>query len=280
MRLIALEQIGKRVQVAYRWLAEPLSAPRLLLDTTDDLVTIRRKLERDWFGMALDADEFQLVVNDHAPAALESAFPEIPIVQLPGVPFDDLLYQAAPLNSTALFQIFEEQLIPFSNDPASAHASLTTLRDVQVRLTGFSRRALQFMKMLNDLTFEPQVITLSSIMDQMFGSNELWLVAIESDPGLSQEEAALLQANPSSALVLTDGDSFAPLVLEWHGRHSPHTALFTVNELGLLHDWVTATRREQWTRWLEALPIPHKFNVLIQTSQKLVKMHYLIHKFN
>jgi hypothetical protein len=271
MRLIALEQIGKRVQVAYRWLAEPLSAPRLLLDTPDDLVTIRRKLERDWFGMALNADEFQLVVNDHAPAALESAFPEISIVRLPGVPFDDLLYQAAPLNSTALFQIFEAQLIPFGDDPASARASLTSLVGSQVRLTGFSRRAVQFVKMLHNLTFEPQVVALSSIIDHMFGSNELWLVAIENDPGLSREEAELLQASPASALVLTDSDSFLTLVLDWHAQHSPHTALFTVNELGALHDWVTAARREQWTQWLDALPIPPKFNVLIQTSRKLVK---------
>jgi hypothetical protein len=204
MRLLALERVDQITTVVYRWLDEPLTAPRTLYKTSADLGAIRTKLEQQFFSGEFNSDEFQIVVNEHEPPNLEVVFAGFTIIRLPEVALLDLIYAAIPIDFSSVERLLLNDLAPHTADPEQARTEIAKIMHEPVILTGFSRVALETVRLLNDVPFELQTTSARNLDN----SDLPLIVAIGSDPGLSLEELQILHSRTSPALVVvnTEGE--------------------------------------------------------------------------
>lgn len=213
MRLIAIDSTPDRIRALYRWLDEPFTPSRLLADlpaaTPDDL---RRHLERAVFGEIMQPDRYQLVTAGD-PAAIQAAFPGFVVIVHEGVPFDDLPFAVARPTFDELHALIAEHFIPYAPDPESARDAWESVRILkQVLVTGYSRRAVAAACAALAPDFEGRYVSLDDpVLSLPF--EQLILVALSRDPGISRDEARLIESLsvdehfPTAVLQPVFGDS-------------------------------------------------------------------------
>jgi len=272
MRLISLEQTNNRIRVGYRWLDEPLTPPRLLMDTKESLSVIQRKLGSEVFGDLFTPAEFQIVAGEDAPTGIEEVFAGFTVIRLTNVGFDDLLYAAAPLAFPEIVALFRERLTDYTDDPELARTALDETEDIHPALFGYSQTATTFVRGLPDLPFELEIVPPRITLE----SQRPLLVAITNLPALSREEAEALQQHPDSALLIVDSDiekfkTTLAYVTKWRDQSSPDTAIINEDYQQQLEDWAMVHRQKGLLRWLQRFIIKPQFDSILRNSEKLVK---------
>ncbi len=298
MRILAILLTETRQQVAYRWTETPFEPPRLLVDEARTSAAVLRAQLETILGEPLRANEYRLVTRAVDQQVIQAAFSDLEMTS--DAPDDADIFVLADWrfespDFDALCNYLEVTLIEPLNDFEQVRRDFQAVRDsIRVVIAGRSVRALMdvYQQITGETISLPRTPSKQAMIERRFGgipitildlrsgvvpdvpANVLLIIAAASDPGIGQEELALIENgnNAVVAVVNTHDDErhFAAMIAYIQKEVGAIPVMANVEQIGLsVRAALEKTIKTQLINRIESLP----------ESDERSRAHKFIEKF-